>query len=54
MLKALAKYLMEHKKEFYALSTHTGATRGDSWIDIDGGISTLVRVFGKGPAGNAQ
>ena len=35
MLKALAKYLMEHKKEFYALSTETGATRGDSWVDID-------------------
>ena len=41
MLKALAKYLMEHKKELYALSTETGATRGDSWVDIDGGISTL-------------
>jgi len=41
MLKALAKYLMEHKKEFYGLSTETGATRGDSWVDIDGGISTL-------------
>jgi oxepin-CoA hydrolase/3-oxo-5,6-dehydrosuberyl-CoA semialdehyde dehydrogenase len=41
MLKALAHYLFEHKKEFYALSTQTGATRADSWIDIDGGISTL-------------
>jgi oxepin-CoA hydrolase/3-oxo-5,6-dehydrosuberyl-CoA semialdehyde dehydrogenase len=41
MIKALAQYLMEHKKEFYALSTATGATRADSWIDIDGGISTL-------------
>ena len=41
MLKALAQYLMEHKKTFYALSTETGATRADSWIDIDGGISTL-------------
>jgi oxepin-CoA hydrolase/3-oxo-5,6-dehydrosuberyl-CoA semialdehyde dehydrogenase len=41
MLKELAKYLMEHKKEFYALSSETGATRGDSWVDIDGGISTL-------------
>ena len=41
MLKTLAKFLMEHKKEFYALSTDTGATRGDSWVDIDGGISTL-------------
>jgi oxepin-CoA hydrolase/3-oxo-5,6-dehydrosuberyl-CoA semialdehyde dehydrogenase len=41
MLKALAQYLMEQKKGFYALSTETGATRADSWIDIDGGISTL-------------
>ncbi len=41
MIKALAQYLMEHKKEFYTLSTETGATRADSWIDIDGGISTL-------------
>jgi oxepin-CoA hydrolase/3-oxo-5,6-dehydrosuberyl-CoA semialdehyde dehydrogenase len=41
MLKSLAQYLMEHKKEFYSLSTATGATRADSWIDIDGGISTL-------------
>ena len=41
MLKALAKYLDEHKKEFYALSTLTGATRRDSWPDIDGGISTM-------------
>ena len=48
MLKALAKYLLEHKKEFYALSTATGATRGDSWVDIDGGISTLFVYSGKG------
>jgi oxepin-CoA hydrolase/3-oxo-5,6-dehydrosuberyl-CoA semialdehyde dehydrogenase len=48
MLKALAKYLMEHKEEFYALSTETGATRGDSWIDIDGGISTLFVFSSKG------
>ena len=41
MLKALAQYLLEHKKEFYPLSTQTGATRADGWIDIDGGISTL-------------
>ncbi len=48
MLKALAKYLTEHKKEFYALSTETGATRSDSWIDIDGGISTLFVFSSKG------
>jgi oxepin-CoA hydrolase/3-oxo-5,6-dehydrosuberyl-CoA semialdehyde dehydrogenase len=48
MLKALAKYLMEHKEEFYALSTETGATRSDGWIDIDGGISTLFVFSSKG------
>ena len=48
MLKALAQYLMEHKAELYALSSETGATRNDSWIDIDGGISTLFVFSGKG------
>ena len=48
MLKALAKYLMEHKKALYELSTQTGATRADSWIDIDGGISTLFVFSSKG------
>ena len=32
MLKALAQYLMEHKKTFYALSTETGATRADTGV----------------------
>lgn len=48
MLKALAQHLNEHKKEFYKLSTQTGATRADSWIDIDGGISTLFVYSSKG------
>jgi oxepin-CoA hydrolase/3-oxo-5,6-dehydrosuberyl-CoA semialdehyde dehydrogenase len=48
MLKDLAKHLMEHKRAFYDLSTHTGATRGDSWIDIDGGISTMFVYSSKG------
>lgn len=48
MLKALAQNLGEHKKEFYALSTDTGATRSDSWVDIDGGISTLFVYSSKG------
>ncbi len=48
MLKALAKYLTEHKQAFYELSTETGATRSDSWIDIDGGISTLFVFSSKG------
>ena len=48
MLKSLAKYLMERKEEIYALSTETGATRSDSWVDIDGGISTLFVFSSKG------
>jgi oxepin-CoA hydrolase / 3-oxo-5,6-dehydrosuberyl-CoA semialdehyde dehydrogenase len=47
-LKALAKYLTDRKEEFYALSYATGATRSDSWIDIDGGISTLFVYASKG------
>lgn len=41
MLKALALYLMERKEKFYGLSAATGATRTDSWIDIEGGIGNL-------------
>ena len=41
ILKALAQYLTARKEEFYAVSAWTGATKGDSWIDIDGGIGTL-------------
>ena len=48
MLKSLAKFLNENKKEFYGLSTETGATRADSWVDIDGGISTLFVFSSKG------
>jgi oxepin-CoA hydrolase/3-oxo-5,6-dehydrosuberyl-CoA semialdehyde dehydrogenase len=48
MLKALARHLQEHKQEFYALSTDTGATKSDSWTDIDGGISTLFVFSSKG------
>jgi len=48
LLKSLAQYLSEHKEEFYELSTATGATRADSWIDIDGGISTLFVYASKG------
>jgi len=40
ILKALAQYLTVRKEEFYIVSGWTGATRGDSWIDIDGGIGT--------------
>jgi oxepin-CoA hydrolase / 3-oxo-5,6-dehydrosuberyl-CoA semialdehyde dehydrogenase len=40
-LKALAAYLNGRKEELYAISRHTGATRGDGWIDIEGGTGTL-------------
>ena len=48
MLKALAQHLNEIKQELYALSTQTGATRKDSWPDIDGGISTMFVFSSKG------
>ncbi|MGB2883782.1 MAG: phenylacetic acid degradation bifunctional protein PaaZ, partial [Rhodoferax sp.] len=55
-LKALAKYLMEHKEQLYAVSAHTGATKVDSWIDIDGGAGTLFAYASLGsnelPSGN--
>ncbi|MDN8614728.1 phenylacetic acid degradation bifunctional protein PaaZ [Variovorax ginsengisoli] len=55
-LRALAKYLAEHKEELYAVSAHTGATRADSWVDIEGGAGTLAAYAGIGgnelPSGN--
>lgn len=41
MLKALALYLMDRKEYFYQVSAYTGATRVDSWVDIEGGIGNL-------------
>jgi len=41
MLKALAMFLSERKAAYYELSYRTGATKIDSWIDIDGGIGNL-------------
>src|SRR5688572_16168988 len=41
MLKALAFHLMDKKEYFYQISAYTGATRIDSWIDIEGGIGNL-------------
>lgn len=41
MLKALALHLMTKKDEFYNVSWATGATKVDSWIDIEGGIGNL-------------
>ncbi|HEU4629662.1 MAG TPA: phenylacetic acid degradation bifunctional protein PaaZ [Gemmatimonadaceae bacterium] len=48
MLKAMAQYLMARKDEFYPISAATGATRGDSWIDIEGGIGVLFVYASKG------
>jgi len=41
MLKKLALYLTKRKEQFYDLSYRTGATRTDSWIDIEGGFGNL-------------
>ncbi len=41
MLRALALHLREHLPAFYQLSYKTGATKADSWIDIEGGIGNL-------------
>ncbi|MEM7104301.1 MAG: phenylacetic acid degradation bifunctional protein PaaZ [Bacteroidota bacterium] len=41
MLKKLALHLFSIKDKFYPVSYQTGATKADSWIDIDGGIGTL-------------
>ncbi|HWP03294.1 MAG TPA: phenylacetic acid degradation bifunctional protein PaaZ [Gemmatimonadaceae bacterium] len=48
MLKAVAAYLSERKESFYELSAATGATRADSWIDIDGGFGTFFTYASKG------
>src|SRR5688572_1510109 len=41
MLKALALHLRNHLDTFYAISYQTGATKADSWVDIEGGIGNL-------------
>ena len=47
-LKALAMYLMERKEELYEISHLTGATRQDSWVDVEGGIGTLFAYASMG------
>ena len=55
-LKALAAYLAERKEQLYTISRHTGATRTDGWIDIEGGTGTLHAYASIGgnelPSGN--
>jgi len=41
VLKALAIHLLEKKEKFYGISYRSGATKADSWIDIEGGIGNL-------------
>lgn len=41
MIKALALHLMTKKDYYYEVSSWTGATKVDSWIDIEGGIGNL-------------
>ncbi|MFK7770657.1 MAG: phenylacetic acid degradation bifunctional protein PaaZ [Saprospiraceae bacterium] len=41
MLKKLALYLTKKKEQFYEVSYKTGATRADSWVDIEGGFGNL-------------
>ncbi|MDH3652305.1 MAG: phenylacetic acid degradation bifunctional protein PaaZ, partial [Saprospiraceae bacterium] len=41
MLKALALHLHERRQTYYPISYKTGATKADSWIDIEGGIGNL-------------
>ncbi|MGZ5217832.1 MAG: aldehyde dehydrogenase family protein, partial [Caldimonas sp.] len=55
-LKALAAYVNERKEALYEISRHTGATRADSWVDIEGGTGTLYAYASMGgnelPSGN--
>ena len=41
MIKALALHLQNHLPKFYDISYKTGATKADSWVDIEGGIGNL-------------
>ncbi len=41
MLRALALHLRDYLDKFYEVSYMTGATKADSWIDIEGGIGNL-------------
>ncbi|MDP5227334.1 MULTISPECIES: phenylacetic acid degradation bifunctional protein PaaZ [Arthrobacter] len=48
LLKEVALHLGQFKDEFYALSFRTGATKRDSFVDIDGGIGTMFSYASKG------
>jgi len=46
LIKRLAKHLLDMKEEFYRISFLTGATKADSWVDIEGGIGTMFNYSG--------
>ncbi|MBV1901151.1 MAG: aldehyde dehydrogenase family protein [Kordiimonadaceae bacterium] len=48
LLKELALALGEIKDELYEISYKTGATKADTWVDIDGDISTFFAYSSKG------
>jgi len=48
LLKKLATYLSEKKEPLYALAAHTGATKRDNMVDIEGGIGTLFAYASRG------
>lgn len=47
LLRALGHALMDLKEEFYTESLRTGATRADGWVDIEGGIGTMLTYSSK-------
>ncbi|MEM9169488.1 MAG: phenylacetic acid degradation bifunctional protein PaaZ [Pseudomonadota bacterium] len=47
MVKAMAVAVMDKKEDLYALNRHTGATRKDGWIDIEGGAGTFFSIASK-------
>ncbi|RXZ50019.1 phenylacetic acid degradation bifunctional protein PaaZ, partial [Agromyces binzhouensis] len=48
LLKQMALALTERKAELYEISARAGATKRDSWVDIDGGIGVLFTYSSKG------
>lgn len=46
LLKKIALYLLERKQKYYELSYRTGATKVDSWVDIEGGFGTFFTYSG--------
>jgi len=45
-IKNVAKHLMSKKEHLYAVSARTGATKVDSWVDIEGGLATMFSYSG--------